>query len=292
MKLSVSSYSFQSAIRAGEITQFDTVAKAKELGFSAIEFIDLSPVFGETPTLEAQKDMARRLREEADRLGMTINAYTIGANLFCTGADAEAEVSRLCGQLDVAALMGAPLMRHDVCYRITGGTGCGRSFDLMLPTIAENIRRVADYAASLGIRTCSENHGYIAQDSDRVERLFNTVCHDHYGLLVDIGNFACVDEDSVTAVSRVAPYAFHVHAKDFIKHTFAEHFTGGFETRACNRLEGCAIGEGHIPVAQCLAILHRAGYNGYVSIEFEGAGSPYVGIAKGRDFLLSLGVEP
>lgn len=291
MKLSVSSYSFHSAIRTGEITQFDTVAKAKELGFSAIEFTDLTPKHGETPTLEEQKDMARRLRTEADRLGMTINAYTIGANLFCTGEAADAEVKRLCDQLDVAALLGAKVMRHDVCYRLTKD-GCGRSFDLMLPTLAANIRRVADYAATLGIRTCSENHGYIAQDSDRVERLFNTVAHDHYGILLDMGNFACADEDSVTATSRLAPYAIHVHAKDFVKHPFAEHFEGGFETRACNRLEGCAIGEGHIPVAQCLAILRRAGYDDYVSIEFEGAGSPYVGIAKGRDFLLALGVNP
>ena len=38
--------------------------------------------------------------------------------------------------------------------------------------------------------------------------------------------------------------------------------------------------------------LRRAGYDDYVSIEFEGAGSPSVGIAKGRDFLLALGVNP
>ena len=290
MKLSVSSYSFQSAIRAGEITQFDTVAKANALGFRAIEFIDLCPTHKEKPTLEEQKEMARRLRAEADRLDMTINAYTLGANLFCTGEEAENEIRRLCDQLDVAALLGAPVLRHDVCYKLTR-EGNGRSFDLMLPTIAENIRRVTDYAATLGIRTCSENHGYIAQDSDRVERLFNTVARDNYGILLDIGNFACADEDSVTATSRLAPYAVHVHAKDFIKHRFDEHFEGGFETRACNRLEGCAIGEGDIPVAQCIAILRRAGYDGFVSIEFDGAGDPYLGIAKGRDHLIALGAE-
>jgi sugar phosphate isomerase/epimerase len=204
--------------------------------------------------------------------------------------EAENEIRRLCDQLDVAALLGASVLRHDVCYKLTR-EGNGRSFDLMLPTIAENIRRVADYAATLGISTCSENHGYIAQDSDRVERLFNTVARDNYGILLDMGNFACVDEDSISATSRLAPYAIHVHAKDFVKHPFSEHFTGGFETRACNRLEGCAIGEGDIPVAQCLAILRRAGYDGFLSIEYEGAEDPYLGIARGRDYLLSLGAE-
>jgi len=30
-----------------------------------------------------------------------------------------------------------------------------------------------------------------------------------------MGNFACADEESVSAVTRMAPYAFHFHAKDF-----------------------------------------------------------------------------
>ena len=41
MKISVSSYSYQQYIRAGKMTQLDCVARAKDLGFDAIEFIDL-----------------------------------------------------------------------------------------------------------------------------------------------------------------------------------------------------------------------------------------------------------
>ena len=41
MKISVSSYSFQQYISLGKMTQFDTVAKAHELGFSGIEFTEL-----------------------------------------------------------------------------------------------------------------------------------------------------------------------------------------------------------------------------------------------------------
>ena len=112
-------------------------------------------------------------------------------------------------------------------------TGRGRSFDLMLPSIAENARAVTEYGASIGIRTCTENHGRIAQDNDRLERLFNAVAHDNYGLLIDMGNFLFVDEDPVMAVSRLAPYAFHVHAKDFTKK--AEKDAG---QEYCPRMEG------------------------------------------------------
>lgn len=274
MKTSVSSYSFQQLLSTGEMTQLDTIAAAAELGFDGIEFTDLRPENKKDASLEEQLAYAKLLRAEAERVGIAIVSYTIGANLYKGSAEADAlEVERLCGQLRVAEALGAKNMRHDVCYKNTvDGRVVG--FDRMLPTIAKNARAVTEFAQTLGIRTCSENHGYIAQDSDRVERLYYAVDHDNYGLLVDVGNFACADEDSVRAVSRLAPYAIHVHVKDFIKLPFgteAPEGTKSFATRACNRLMGCAIGDGDIPVKQCLAILRAAEYDGYVSIEFEGS---------------------
>ena len=191
-------------------------------------------------------------------------------------------VERAVGKkVDVAVILGATVMRHDVCWRLTG-KGEGRTFDSMLPTIAKAAREITEYAAARGVRTCSENHGYIAQDSDRVERLVNAVAHDNYGVLVDMGNFACADEDSAMAVSRLAPLAFHAHAKDFTKRSFYEGPARGyFQTRACNYLKGEAVGEGDIPVKQCIAILKRAGYDGFLSIEYEGSGDCIEGIKAG-----------
>ena len=275
MKISVSSYSFHQYIKAGKLTQFDCVAKAKEMGFDAIEFTDII-----ADGLDAQKQTAKSLCDEAKRVGIEINAYTIGANLFC-GSDEEnaKEVQRLKTQLDVANILGAKLMRHDVCHSLTK-TGNGRSFDLMLPTIAKNAREVTEYAEKLGIRTCSENHGRIAQDSDRVERLFNAVAHDNYGLLVDVGNFLCVDEDPIHAVSRLAPYAIHVHVKDFRFGTTPD-CNRGIMTRGANYIGGCVIGEGIVPVKQCLAILKHGGYDGFVSVEYEGTEDCIEGIQRG-----------
>ena len=274
MKPSVSSYSFQQLISQGEITQFETVALAKELGFEGIEFTDLRPENKKDVTLEEQLAFAQLLRAEAERCGIAIVSYTVGANLYQGSEEADcAEVERLKGQVRIAAELGAATMRHDVCYKNTVGDRLV-GFDRMLPTIAKNARAVTEYASTLGIRTCTENHGYIAQDSDRVERLYYAVDHDNYGLLVDVGNFACADEDSARAVSRLAPYAVHVHVKDFHKIPFGQTVPEdikSFPTRARNRLVGCAIGDGDIPVAQCLAILKSAGYDGFVSIEFEGS---------------------
>ena len=278
MKISVSSYSFMQYVRQDKMTVFDTVAKAKELGLDAIEFIDLPGA-----NLEEQKDFARKLRAEADRLGMTINSYTIAGNLYKNSPEADrAEVERLKGQVDVAEILGVSVMRHDCCYNIYK-EGNGRSFDLMLPTIAANAREITEYAATKGIKTCCENHGYIAQDSDRMERLFNAVNHENFGLLVDMGNFCCVDEDNVTAVSRVAPYAIHAHAKDM--HLSKNPQQGYGQTRGCNYFKGAVIGNGDVDVDRCIKVLKRAGYDGYLSIEFEGSEDCIDAIARGFAYL-------
>lgn len=281
MTLSVSSYSFQQAIRAGAMTQEQTVEKAHELGFEALELTELTPC--NSPTLEQQLASAARIREKAKQLGIKISNYAIGANMYHESEEEEQkELARVKGQLQVAKELGSPLMRHDVCYHT--GSRC-RSFDLMLPSMANNITKITEYAQTLGIRTCSENHGYIAQDSDRMERMFNAVNHPNYGLLVDIGNFICADENPVTAVSRVAPYAFYVHAKDMLVSSGCSHNPGTNMTRGGNWFRGTVIGQGDIPVRQCLRILKRAGYDGYLAIEFEGWEECVNAVKKGKENL-------
>lgn len=283
MKLGVSSYSFQRYINDGRMTQFDVPAKAKEMGFDAVEFIDLCRKNGETLSHDEMMAYAREIRAEAERVGIEISAYTISASLYQESAESsQAEVERLCRMVDVAETLGAKIMRHDACWTLTK-TGSGRSFDLMLPTIAQNARVVTAYAKERGIKTCVENHGFIAQDSDRMERLYNAVNDENFGLLVDMGNFLCVDEDPALAVSRVAPYAIHVHIKDFTRET-----DQGLVTRACNRILGCTAGDGVVPVQQCLAILKKAGYDGVVSLEYEGRDDAVSSIARGKAYIDSL----
>lgn len=282
MKISVSSYSFSQYIRKGKMTQFDTVAKAKEIGFDAIEFTNLivNPEVGiNDQNLDEQIELAKKIKAEADRLGMNINAYTIGANM-CMSTDYEDDLEflRLKGQLEVAKALGAKVMRHDALYKLTRF----RSFDLAIPTLAKNFRRVAEYAQTLGIKTCFENHGSVCQDYDRCEKLFNAIDHNNFGLLLDMGNFLCADNDPVMAYSRLAPYAIHAHAKDFSYTKYNGQIPkGAFYTRGANYLLGQAVGEGDVPVKQCVKILDMNHYDGYLSIEYEGHDDCIEGITRG-----------
>lgn len=266
MKFSVSSYSFQRLLNSGEYTQLDLIGIAKDMGFDGIEYIDLKPTDGMT-----DGEYAGVLAEAADKAGLEIVNYTIGAD-FLGENGWEAEAERLFGQVDIAVKLGAKGMRHDATGGFKGADAKYRSFDSALPILANGCRKVTEYAAEKGIATMVENHGYFCQESRRVEQLVNAVAHPNFGLLVDMGNFMCADDDPATAVGRVAPYAKFVHAKDFHRKSGSGPNPGDgfFRTRGGDYLRGAVVGQGDVPVYQCLQTLKRSGYDGFVSIEFEG----------------------
>ncbi len=281
MKFSVSVYSFMQYIQDGRLTPFSCIEKVKEMGFDAIEYVDFAFPEDEDPT-----EYAKKLRAEADRVGLAISNYAVGAD-FLNGSDGdlEAEVERLKGQVDIAAILGCPTMRHDVTGGIANRTYQG--YDNVVERLAKGCRAVAEYAAQKGIRTMTENHGFFSQDSLRVEKLINTVASDNFGQLVDMGNFLCADDDPVTAVGRCAPYAFYVHAKDFIVKSGqgVNPGQGFFLSRGGNFLRGTIVGHGDVPVVQCLRALKGAGYDGYIAIEFEGMEDCVKGVAIGLENL-------
>lgn len=260
MKTAVSSYSFQFDINRGAETQLSVIAKAKELGLDAIEFIDLAP-----PEGVSEEDYAVQLRGEAAAQGIAIAAYTVGADLL--REDLDAEIARVCRKVDVAVLLGASLLRHDATFQ-----NPPEGWEAVLPRLAEGCRRITEYAAARGVKTMVENHGFFCQDAVRVEALCRAVDHPNFGLLVDMGNFLCVDDEPLEAVTRTAPYAFHVHVKDFIKKCAADGCPsdGWIVTRGGNFLRGTVAGHGAVPIARCIEALKTVGYDGYVSLEFEG----------------------
>ncbi|MBI5830810.1 MAG: sugar phosphate isomerase/epimerase [Armatimonadetes bacterium] len=286
MQIGVSSYSFSRLVNSGAMAQLAVIGAAKDLGFEVIEFSTIAVPAGKT-----LPGFAKELRAESERVGLPIANYTIGADfLRGSGGDLAAEIARVRTEVDIAVILGAPGMRHDA----TGGYPADhvgpRSFDSAVARLAEGCRAVTEYAAERGIKTMVENHGYFCQDSERCEKLVNAVAHPNFGLLVDIGNFTCADEDPTLAIGRLAPYAIHAHAKDFHirSGSLPTPGEGWFPSRATNYLRGAIIGHGDVPLVQCIRTLRRNGYDGVLSIEFEGMEDVLTGIRIGRDNLARL----
>ena len=260
MKIGVSSYSFSKYMQQTGADYFAACDLAKKMGYDAIEFIDLSL---EVQPADSLAELAKAIRRHCEEIDLPIAAYTVGAD-FLRPDEARAVMEKV----DIADALGAKVLRHDAAWSLPEGM----DWRELIEKIAPDIRRVTEYAAQKGIRTCTENHGYILQDAERVETLIRTVNHPNYGWLVDMGNFLCADDQPVHAVPIAAPYAFHVHVKDFLyKPADAENpGQGWFPSRNGSYLRGTVAGHGVVPIRHCLQTLKSAGYDGVVSYEFEG----------------------
>ena len=193
---------------------------------------------------------------------------------FITGSDGDLdkEIARVKDYVDIAHVLGVTRIRHDAAIGYARNSGDFCPFDTMLPRLTKACKEITEYAAQFGIRTMVENHGFYVQDSERVEKLYAAVDNKNFGLLTDMGNFHCADEDPASAFARVAPYAYYVHAKDFIVKPFtdADPGEGSFRSRGGKYLRGTIVGHGNVPIKQCMYQLKRAGYDDCISIEFEG----------------------
>lgn len=263
MKVGVSSYSFNKYRNATGCNLFEIIDKAKEIGFDGIEFLDLKHYADGEDKIE----FAKKVKAYCAEKDIEIPAYTVTANLLAENV--EDVVKDLICNVDVAEALGAPVMRHDICYGLLEGHLY--TWRKALEAVVPHIQKVADYAKEKGIKTCSENHGYIFQAPERVEALILAVNRDNYGWLLDMGNFVDSDADLPRAYSTAAPYTFHVHCKDFIYCPGTEPRPEGFfVTPGGDYYRGTVVGHGVIPVKKCLNALEQAKYDGYLSIEFEG----------------------
>lgn len=268
MKIGVSSYSFMSFIQqrknAGLPCDYFLICdKAKEIGFEGIEFVNLDWC----GLCENEIETAEQIKNYCEKIGLEIIAYTVGANLLAE--DTDKEVQRLKHCVDVAEKLGAPLMRHDAFNSLKKPFN---NYCLAINKIVPIIREITEYAKQKGIRTCTENHGFIIQAPERVEELILAVNNENYGWLVDIGNFLCADAEPAKSTAIAVQYAFHVHAKDFLVKSGDDKMPQGYSiiTNAGNYLRGTVVGHGDVPIGKCINALKKGGYNGWISVEFEG----------------------
>lgn len=281
MKIGVSLYSFHGYANPSSLGVKGCIEKAKEIGCEGFDIIEVSGFETQEQVLAYAKDIG----EYANSIGMQPVCYCIGSDFL--NKPLEEEIERVKRHVDIAVAYGCKCIRHDATVGYPSDVKVGRSFDAVLPILTNAYRAVTEYAATLGIKTCIENHGFFAQDPERIEKLVNAVGNPNFGALVDIGNFACADVDHGYAVGITAPYAIHAHAKDFHKKSGNGDNPGEgfFQTRAGNYLRGSIIGHGDVPVRQCVAALKRAGYDGFLMIEFEGMEDPIRGITVGYNNL-------
>ena len=268
MKVGLSTYSLLNALKSGEMTVLDAVQWIADNGGEHMEMVPYGY------TVEDDPELADAIREKARKVGIELSNYCMPANFVQDDDEAfEAEIARVKRHVDVVHRMGVKHMRHDVtAFTLPKECMTIEWFEESLPLIVKGSRLIADYAASFGITTTIENHGFCVQASDRVQRVLQAVDRPNFKTTLDIGNFLCADEDPIVGVKKNLPYASLVHFKDFYIRPYDEHPGGGvwFETANGNFLRGAIVGHGDLPIRRLVKLVKASGYDGYITVEFEG----------------------
>jgi sugar phosphate isomerase/epimerase len=282
MKLGISSYCLDRLIKRGQLTIESAIEWAARSGAECMELVPFSFSF-ETDAGEIDQEAIRAIRRRAADAGVELVNYSVLADL-CADDPPEraASIKRVKRHIDIAAELGLPRMRHDVSgFRRPRGDNGVADFERLLPLIADGAGELADYAATRGVTTMIENHGFFANGCDRVERILLAVNRANYALLLDTGNVACVDEDPEAAAIRLVRYANMIHLKDFYIRrrepgdaTEFDCAGSWFRSMAGRYLRGSILNQGDLDVPAILKTVKDSGYDGPIAIEFEGMEDP------------------
>jgi len=269
MNLGVSTYSYWHFERE-KMPINHYLEKASRHGFSGVEVLQDHL---EGLSLSDLKEVKRM----AFNLGLSIYAVSIHNNFVnpLTGSR-DKEVEMVKKWLNVAYVLGASIIRVN-----SGRWRTIENFDELMKNkgkepplpgyteedalrwVEESIRSLLPTAEDLGIILGMENHWGVSGNATNMVRLFNSVNSKYFRAIMDVGNFI---ENTYEQLEMIAPYTAMVHAKTY--------FGGGVWYTL------------DIDYDRVFSMLRRHGFNGWVSLEYEGREGYDSGVLKSRELLL------
>lgn len=204
--------------------------------------------FGESPVLtNASSDreveaVATRVRDA----GLSICSANI-----TSGNPLKEDVTEITlRKLELSALLGVGLV-------VAGGGEFSNSSEEQ--HLLDNLNRIGDAAARLGMVYCCETHPGACQNAASMQSLMQRMNHPAIRLNFDTANILYYNEciDLFDELQRVLPWVGHVHLKDSLGRFQEWNFP--------------ALGDGGaVDFARLWEMLSAAGYTGPCSLEIEG----------------------
>lgn len=232
----------------------DFVATTKAQG------VELLSVFWEDPDKEIP-----RVRDALRRNNLELACFGASNNLAVSDPDKrKTQLKDITDSVDMAAELGAKVVRV-----FSGNKEEGVRFEQAKSWIVEGLREAAAHASGKGIVLCLENHGLFAGKADQVLEIIREVGSPALASTFDTGNFLLVDDDPNEAIDKLKDHVSHVHFKDFMK---ADDSVEGhvYTSLSGQRYVGKVPGEGSVDLKYILTALKRNGYDGWLTVEYEG----------------------
>jgi len=283
-KLSLAQWSLHNAIKYEKtLDPIDFAQKAKELGFEGLEYV--SDLY--IPNLAEGDDPQKAMQNLLDTLKIKSEIY--GMKNVLIMIDGEGDLATPNEEernqafenhkkwVDAAAFLGC----HSIRVNVSG------SNDVAIWTVAavSGLKQLSEYAKQKNINIIVENHGGLSSNAEFLSQVITNVGMDNCGTLPDFGNFCirsetaedgeskCVEEyDAYKGMEILMKQAKAVSAKSY------DFDDSGKETT--------------LDYERILKTVKKAGYTGFIGVEYEGDRlSEDEGIIATRDLLINLGKQ-
>ena len=251
MKLGLMSLSYKDQFAAGEMDLHAFIDQAYEFRLDGIDIH--TRAFAST-----EPEYLHDIRLRCLRRGLAISYIGISNNFGQTGEALRDQVEQVKHWVDVADVMGVPLVRIFAAW-IPEGEPEEQVWARMMPCM----REVTDHAAAKGVvlGLHNHNHGCVTRTGKEVRRIIEEIDSPYFSHILDTGQYvgspgASGAEgredpslDFYGSIAETAPLAVHVRAKVYRVQT-------GVET--------------WLDYPRIFEILKRVDYNGWVSVVYEG----------------------
>ncbi len=238
-EISLAEWSLHRTIRKGDLKNIDfPELAAKKFGIYGVEYVNQF-------FKDKANDMTylKDLKDRAKSNGVTNVLIMVDGEGELAGADESKRkqaVENHYKWIDAAHFLGCKSIRVNAA-----GKG---SKEEMKGRMVESLSTLADYGKKAKINVVVENHGGTSSLGDWLSDVLKTVGKKNCGSLPDFGNF--YEYDRYQGVTELMPFAKGVSAKSNV---FDEHGN-----------------EAVIDYAKMMEIVKKAGYKGFVGIEYEG----------------------
>lgn len=268
LRIGVSTYSFWH-FSEKRVEVADCIERAARMGFDGVEILHRQ-------MNEESNSYLQDLKHRAFVNGLDLMGFSIHQGFVSPDpAVRKKNIEHTQHCIELAYKMGIPTMRLN-----TGRWGTIKSFDDLMAnrgiepvlpdhTEDEAFKWVIDAigeclakAAECGVCLALENHWGIGRTAAGLMRIYHAIRSPWLKLLADTGNFL---ENTYEQLETIAPHTVLVQAKTYY---------GGGEWYTLD-----------IDYHRVADIFRRAGYRGYISLEFEGKEDSATGVPKSLELL-------
>lgn len=269
LKLSLAEWSLHKTLFDGKMTNLEFAAKAKELGFTGIEYVN--QFFKDKAENTAYLDS---LNAAAKAAGVEQVLIMIDGEGYLGEADSIRRDSAV-----NAHKKWVTAAKHLGCHSIRVNAHGEGTAEEVSANVVKGLTALSQFAAQHGINVIVENHGGYSSNGAWLADVMKKVNMPNCGTLPDFGNFClkreggvmwgapCTEEyDRYKGIEEILPFAKGVSAKSY------DFDAEGNDTK--------------IDYKKMLDLVKASGYSGFIGVEYEGEKDPEIeGIKKTKALL-------